>query len=273
MSPEKPMMEAGQTGRPASGEDLRAFRWPQGKCAAVSLSFDDARTSQADTGFALFRKHGVKATFFALPANLERLLAAWKQAVADGHEIGNHSITHPCTGNYPDFRNNALENYTLQMMARELDGASAQIEQLLGVRPQTFAYPCGLKFVGKGLDVRSYVPLVAERFLAGRGYLDEAANDPTICDLAQSLGTAFDDQDFNQMRKAVDDAAKVGRWVIFVGHEIGTRAHQTTDVQALEALFEYLKDPAAGIWLNTVAGIARYIKRERDDTGHPGLKR
>jgi hypothetical protein len=57
--------------------------------------------------------------------------------------------------------------------------------------------------------------------------------------------------------------------VIFVGHEIGPRAHQTTDVQALEALLEYLKDPATGIWLDTVAEIASYIKRERGDTGRP----
>ena len=248
---------------------MQSFHWPKGKRGAVSLSFDDARTSQVDTGIPLFNKYGVKATFFTTSTNIERRLAGWKQAVPDGHEIGNHSVTHPCTGNYPDFRNNALENYTLQMMAKELDGANAQIQQLLGVKPLTFAYPCGLKFVGKGLDVRSYVPLVAERFVAGRGYLDEAANDPTICDLAQSLGTAFDDQDFDQMKKVVDDAGTVGRWVIFVGHEIGPRGHQTTDVQALEALLEYVKDPTTGIWVDTVAEIASYIKRERGDTGWP----
>lgn len=186
--------------------------------------------------------------------------------MADGHEIGNHSVTHPCTGNYPDFRNNALENYTLQMMAAELDGANRQIEQLLRVKPRTFAYPCGLKFVGKGLDVRSYVPLVAERFLAGRGYMDEAANDPTICDLTQAMGTPFDDQDFAQMKKAVDKAANLGRWLIFVGHDIGSRAHQTTDVNALEALFEYLLDPATGIWVDTVAEVSSYIKQQREGT-------
>src|SRR5205823_14432449 len=115
--------------------------------------------------------------------------------------------THPCTANYSFSRLNALEDYTLEMMATQLDGANAEIQDLLGVKPRTFAYPCGQKFVGRGLDVRSYVPLVAERFLVGRGYLDESANDPHVCDLAQAMGTSFDDMEFEQMRNQVEQAA------------------------------------------------------------------
>jgi len=228
------------------------------------LTFDDARISQVDVGLPIFKKHGARATFYTLPSNIRKRLSGWQQAVADGHEIGNHSVTHPCTGNYPDFRLNALENYTLEMMAKELDEANTQIEQLLGVRPRTFAYPCGLKFVGHGLNVHSYVPLVAQRFTAGRGYLDEAANDPTICDLAQALGTPFDGQEYGPMKQAVDVATADARWVIFVGHDIGPRSHQTTDTAALEALLEYLQDPETGVWLGTVDEIATYLKQRRD---------
>lgn len=248
---------------PAKGGDVQTFHWPEGKRAAVSMSFDDARVSQVDNGVPLFKKHGVKVTFFLTSTNIQQRLAGWKQAVADGHEMGNHSISHPCTGNYAFSRHNALEEYTLEKMAQELDGANAQIEQLLGVKPRTFAYPCGLKFVGTGLDVRSYVPLVAERFVAGRGYLDEGANDPTICDLPQAMGTPFDDTDFAHMKKIVDDAAKEGRWVFFVGHDIGKKGFQVTDAGALEELCEYLKDPANGIWLGTADEIATYIKKQR----------
>ena len=150
-------------------------------------------------------------------------------------------------------------------MAEQLDGANEQIRRMLGVTPRTFAYPCGQKFVGRGLDARSYVPLVAERFLVGRGYLDESANDPAVCDLSQAMGTPFDDMDFAQMKKAVDQAAKDGRWVIFVGHEIGQRAYQITDTTALEALCDYLKDPANGVWLGTVEEIAKHIQKQRAD--------
>jgi peptidoglycan/xylan/chitin deacetylase (PgdA/CDA1 family) len=246
-----------------STNPAKRFRWPNGRHAAVSLSFDDARVSQIDTGLALLKRQLVKVTFFVQAEQVRKRLDGWKKAVADGHEIGNHSNTHPCTANYSFSRLNALEGYTLEMMAAQLDGANAEVQDLLGVKPRTFAYPCGQKFVGRGLDVRSYVPLVAERFLVGRGYLDESANDPQVCDLAQAMGTSFDDMEFEQMRNQVEQAANEGRWVIFVGHEIGKRGYQVTDTAALEALCEYLKDPAHGIWLGTVAEIAEYIRQQR----------
>src|SRR6266516_3391479 len=240
-----------------------SFRWPEGKRAAVSLSFDDARLSQVDTGLGVFRRLVVRVTFFVQSAHIQERLVGWKQAVADGHEIGNHTVTHPCTGNYAFSLKNPLEDYDLRKIAEQLDDANEQIRRMLGVIPKTFAYPCGQKFVGRGLDVRSYVPLVAERFLVGRGYLDESANDPHVCDLAQAMGTSFDDMEFEQMRNQVEQAANEGRWVMFVGHEIGKRGYQVTDTAALEALCEYLKDPAHGIWLGTVAEIAEYIRQQR----------
>lgn len=250
---------------PARSQVAKPIAWPNGKRAAVSLSFDDARLSQIDTGLVLLKKLDVKVTFFVVPSGVQKRLAGWRQAVADGHEIANHSLTHPCTVNYGLSGNDTdvLENYDLNKMAHQLDGANEQIQKLLGVKPVDFAYPCGLKFVGRGVDVRSYVPLVAERFLVGRGYLDEAANKPADFDFGQAMGTVFDDQDFSEMKKVIDEATKDGRWVIFVGHEIGERAYQTTDTKALEALCAYLKDPANGIWLGTVQEIGSYVKKQR----------
>src|SRR5438128_502424 len=80
------------------GRAMKSFHWPDGRRAAVSLTFDDARLSQVDTGLGLFRKLGVRVTFFAQSAHIQERLAGWKQAVADKHEIGNRTVTHPCTG-------------------------------------------------------------------------------------------------------------------------------------------------------------------------------
>ena len=79
------------------------------------------------------------------------------------------------------------------------------------------------------------------------------------------MGTAFDDMDFPQMQKIVDQAAKEGRWVIFVGHEIGKKGFQVTDTAAIEALAKYAKDPANGLWLDTVENIGRYVKQQRGE--------
>jgi hypothetical protein len=96
------------------------------------------------------------------------------------------------------------------MMESDLEHASVEIMRRIGARPVTFAYPCGQKFVGRGADVRSYVPLVAEKFLVGRGFRDEDANNPVACDLAQVLGMESDHLTFEQMRNLVTGAAARG---------------------------------------------------------------
>lgn len=246
----------------AVAQEKPAFRWPDGKRVALSLTFDDARLSQVDTGLPFLRKLGAKATFYLVPSRAEQRRDGWKQAVADGHEIGNHSRLHPCTANYFGKRQ-ALEDYTLDTMAAELKGASADIEKMLGVKTVSFAFPCGQKFVGRGRNARSYIPVVAEQFLTGRGYLDERANDPALCDLAQLMGMGFDDMDYDGMMKLLAAAMKEGRWLIMVGHEMGSKAFQTTDTGALERLVLFAKDPKNGVWLDTVENVAKYVVKQR----------
>jgi peptidoglycan-N-acetylglucosamine deacetylase len=248
----------------AAPQVASAYPWPQGKRCAVSLSFDDARASQIDVGLALFDKLGIQATWYVLPRAVEGKLAGWKQMVAMGQEIGNHSLTHPCTVNY-GIGSKGLERFTLAEMAANLDEAGLQIQEMLGVQARSFAYPCGQKFVGRGAGTRSYVPLIAEKFSSGRGYLDEAANKPLECDFAQLLGTAFDDMDFPAMKAHLEKARASGRWIVFCGHEIGERKYQTTDVAALRALAAYLQDPAEGYWVDTVGNVTKRLRAERGE--------
>jgi peptidoglycan/xylan/chitin deacetylase (PgdA/CDA1 family) len=247
----------------AAQEARTGFRWPEGKRVAVSFSFDDARLSQVDVGLPLFDRHGAKATFYVSPRSMAKRLEGWKKAVANGHEIGNHSNTHPCTGNFAFSARNALETYTMASLEKDLDAATAEIERQLGVKPATFAYPCGQKFVGRGTETRSYVPLVAAKFLAGRGFRDEGTNDPEVCDLAQLMGIESDGLTFEQMKSLTTQAAAQGRWLVFAGHEIGKPGSQTTLAAALEEYLPYAKDPANGVWLATVEAIAKYVRTQQ----------
>ena len=239
------------------------FAWPKGKKAAVSLTFDDARLSQIDNGMPVFRARKVRATFYVQPGDVARRLPGWKKAVKEGHEIGNHTMTHPCTGNYAFSRDNALEDMSLDDMAREIDTATREIEDKLGVRPESFAYPCGQTFVGRGRDLRSYVPLVAERFLTGRLWLGEAANDPEICDPYQLLAVESDGKTFEELKPLLESAAAEGRWLVLAGHEIGDGGFQTTLVKTVDDLCRYAADPANGLWIDTVGTIGRYVIEKR----------
>lgn len=250
-------------GAPNQPEPPLQFDWPQNREVGVSLSFDDARASQVDIGAPLLDSYGVKATFYVSLENLRQRVADWKAVAVTGHEIGNHSLRHACTGNFPFSRQKALEDCTLEQMAAELDQANAQIESLLGVRPRTFAYPCGQKFVGRGVNAGSYVPLVAARFRAGRGWRDEMANDPAFCDPAQLLGVELDGLTWEQLKVLIDEARARHAWLVLAGHDIGPGGKQTTRTDTLRAFCEYAKDPKNGVWVDTIANIAEYVMAHR----------
>ena len=106
--------------------------WPKGKKMAISLTFDDGRGSQVNGGTALLDKYGVKATLYVMPNAIEKNVALWKKAAENGHEIGNHSSLHPCSGNFAWSRNRALEEYTFEKMQKELVESNEQLHQKIG---------------------------------------------------------------------------------------------------------------------------------------------
>lgn len=240
------------------------FPWPDGKKMALSLSFDDGRASQADIGIPFLNQYGVKATFVVVPSSAEKRLEGWKMAVATGHEIGNHSLTHPCSGNFPWSQERALEDFTLEEMRKNLTEANAEIERMLGVKPTVYAYPCGATFVGRGKETKSFVPLIADMFLAGRLWLSEYTNNPNFCDFAQLMGVEMDRKDFSQILPMIQNAQKEGAWLILAGHEMGdVDRNQTTRLSMLKDLIEYAQDPKNGIWIAPMGTVAQYVKDHR----------
>ena len=97
-------------------EECEKFKWPEGKHGAISITFDDARFSQIDTGLPILDEYNAKATFYVSIGSLKKRLDDWKKAAANGHEIGNHSLTHPCSGNFSFAYEKALENCGCRLM-------------------------------------------------------------------------------------------------------------------------------------------------------------
>jgi peptidoglycan/xylan/chitin deacetylase (PgdA/CDA1 family) len=238
------------------------FPWPENKKAAISLTFDDARPSQVIAGTALLDSLGTKVTFYVLPGPVREHIEGWKKAVVSGHEIGNHSLYHPCSGNFEWSRDHALEGYSLDSLERELAAANKMISEMLGTEPTQFAYPCGQKFVGRGTGTRSYVPVIARMFVTGRGFMEETANDPLFADFAQITGIDMDGKKFEDLLPILKEAVAKGQWVVLAGHEMGESGPQTTRLNMLRQLISYCNNPRNQIWMATVGEIANYIKQQ-----------
>ena len=62
----------------------------------IALTFDDGPHPQyTEEILAILRQYGIKATFFSIGENITYYPDAFAQIVADGHEIGNHTFSHP----------------------------------------------------------------------------------------------------------------------------------------------------------------------------------
>ncbi|HCQ01133.1 MAG TPA: polysaccharide deacetylase, partial [Candidatus Latescibacteria bacterium] len=89
--------------------------WPDACEAAVSLTFDDGMPSQLDRAIPILGEHDQKGTFYINPRgdNWQENLEPWRTVAQAGHEIGNHTVNHPCSSAFKDTRDGGLEQMTL----------------------------------------------------------------------------------------------------------------------------------------------------------------
>src|SRR5688572_13336353 len=70
--------------------------WPDGRRAAIVLTYDDALVSQLDHAVPALDAAGLKGTFYLMGRSSGLIVDRWRAVAASGHELGNHSINHPC---------------------------------------------------------------------------------------------------------------------------------------------------------------------------------
>ncbi|TMP30918.1 polysaccharide deacetylase [Pseudoalteromonas rubra] len=247
-------------------QQAAVFSYPKGAKYAVSLTFDDARASQLDVGVPILDKYGVKATFYVMPDPVQARLEDWRKVVATGHELGNHTHSHLCTGNFAWLRaqDKGLEQVDLAWLEQDILKTNQFLKAKLSVEPKSFAYPCGNTFVGRGTQVKSYVPLIAKHFSSGRTWLDETANNPTYTDFAQLTGIRMDGMRFEELKTMIEALREDNKWIILAGHEVGENGLYSVDSKVLSQLIHYLQAPENDYWVDTVDKVGTYIKMHRN---------
>ena len=98
-----------------------------------SISFDAAWGNE-DTGdlIKILEKYNVKTTFFVVGAWVDKYPESVKQLSDAGHEVMNHSDTHP-----------HMTKLSKEDMLKELNNCNDKIEKITGVRPTLFRPPYG----------------------------------------------------------------------------------------------------------------------------------
>ncbi len=238
------------------------FAWPDDCRAAVSLTFDDGLASQLNTAVPILNKFGVRGSFYVNPRdNYTVQLEPWKAVAGAGHEIGNHTVSHPCSKNFEFVSasgRRGLEDMAWEEIEAEIVEAGKRIREVIPDQTATsFAYPCYQPFIGRGLNRRSYVPLVAKHCVAGRGR-GERANDPRYCDLAYLWSWPCERMTGAELVGLVEQAAAHGQWAIMTFHGIHEGHLAVSDGDFAE-LCEYLDANRNRVWTAPVAKVASYV--------------
>ncbi|MDR0232792.1 MAG: polysaccharide deacetylase family protein [Dysgonamonadaceae bacterium] len=222
--------------------------WYGFKQAAISYTFDDQTPKQFTVAIPMLDEFGFKATLYPV-VNWGR----WdeiKQAAANGHEIGSHTVSHP-----------RLSTLSIADQEMELRDSKAFInEQLSSLRIDcnTIAYPyCDA----------SDLAITAKYYIAARNCATQIApstpedyyNIPAIL-----CGDQGNTQSLEDFRQWFNSAADTNGWCILLFHGIdddGGYSPVTSEV--FRQSLEYLDNKRETYWVTTFRNAVLYAK-ERD---------
>lgn len=224
----------------------RIARFQGDRVAAVSLTFDDGLRNQYELAVPLLAKYGFHATFGIIAGtvtdtDVEALRKgesdfggiSWAQVKAlaqQGHEIANHSFTHPDLTLLNDA---ALE--------KEITSSYQRITEKIGTPPLTFFYP------GNAVDARVRQAMLRQHLFA------------------RETEYSYGGDGFAAQSKVwVDDAIAHGAWIVAMIHGITEGYSHFTSVADFENHLAYLRLHEAQVWVDTFANVGRYT-RERDN--------
>jgi len=235
--------------------------WNHKQCAVV-LTYDDAINQDLDNAIPALDSVGLKATFYLIGISpvVEKRLDEWRTAAAHGHELGNHSLTHPCDGTVPGRSSwvspdRDLHTYTIGRMDDEIRVVNVMLHAIDGKTVRTYAFPCG-EFT---IHDSSYYLGLRKEFAGARGVVPKM----------QSLGTINPDninavsvekQTGAEMIGMVREAIRTHSLLVFCFHGVGGGHGTNVELGDHSQLLHFLKDHQQEIWVAPMVEVATYIR-------------
>lgn len=238
--------------------------WNGKKCAVV-LTYDDALDEHLDKVVPALDSLSLKGTFYLIataPAVKNRE-NEWQIISKNGHELGNHTFTHPCDGSLPD-RNwvnpeKDLSKYTVERAVEEIRQTNKLLKNIDQRADRTFAYPCGDLYIGDTL----FYDYIKNDFIAARG-VKNAYSRITDIDLSNIYAFSQVESSAEQMIELVKEAEKKESLIVFIFHGVGGGHSLNVDLEEHRKLLSYLSKNQKDIWVAPMIEVAKYIKKKQN---------
>lgn len=255
-------------GQPVQAAEPAGLHWPAGQQGAVTLSYDDAIVAHFESVAPQLEKAGLRGTFYiqADSPGFRRHTDRWRQVAQAGHELGNHSLHHPCRKDRPDQHtwladDYNLSNYTPDRWLAEMRMANLILYLVDGRTERTFGNTCCDNYVGP-LDSRTCLEeLIPQLFVGGRGEYVSKPTDPANVNFANFGHYSGDSKSFEQLRDEIESAVRDGKWIFYMFHGVGKGTHSLyIEAEEHEKLVAYLAANKDRIWTAPAVDVARHLR-------------
>ena len=255
----------------AEGQKKTLLRWPGGAGCAVVLTYDDALDQHLDNAAPDLETFGFRGTFFA-PGKSESLFNRtdeWRALAARDHELGNHSIFHPCIYDrgikksewLPPYAH--LEDYSVDRLIAELEAANTLLKAIDGKIERTYGYTCSDTLAANLSIVEDIEPM----FIAARTGDNTVVPEMSTLDayLVPSWGVV--EPEWEELKAFVDKAAELGTMAVFMFHGVGGGHSMNISRENHQRLLAYLAANPDKFYVDTFINTMKLVKAEKARLG------
>jgi peptidoglycan/xylan/chitin deacetylase (PgdA/CDA1 family) len=235
--------------------------WNNKQCAVV-LTYDDAIDVDLDNAIPALDSMQLKATFYLIGSSpvITKRLNEWRLAAKHGHELGNHSLFHPCDGTLPGrgfvTPDNDLSKYTVGRAVNEIRVNNTLLKAIDGKEERTFAYPCGDLKVGGTF----FYNQLRKDFIGARGVTPGMQTIDKV-DLANIDCYGINGQNADYMINLVKEAIRTHTLLVFLFHGVGGGHSLNVDLKEHSKLLHFLAQNKKDIWIAPMVTVAEHIKQ------------
>jgi peptidoglycan-N-acetylglucosamine deacetylase len=234
--------------------------WKGKKCAVV-LTYDDGLDVDITNALPALDSLGLKATFYIAnyQGRLQSQIPAWRAAAAKGHELGNHTLFHPCEGGRPGREfvsaDYDMNNYSMRRITNEILAMNAVLTAIDGKTNRTFAFPCG----DNKVHDTAYIDSLRKDLTGARGVVGTI---PTIenIDLYNLPGYGVMNNSGESMIQWVKEAEAKQGLLVIIFHGVGGGHDLNVSLSAHSQLLHYLKQHEKNIWITPMVEVAAFIR-------------
>ena len=236
---------------------------PEGRRAAVSLTYDDALPVHRELVAPLLSERGLRGTFYtpAAAPDLHRKVEAWRGVAGLGHELGNHTCWHPCRNDHgkASWVRYDLRDYSQRRIEDEVRLANAILRLIDGETERTYAATCGHITIGPTEAPVDFTHGLTKDVACIRAGGTKA---PVPFDQVDFVvpHVAADHKAAADLIAIVDQAREQGGWVVFMIHGVGEGTYNLhMDPAEHRKLLDHIAAHSDEIWAAPTIAVAKHL--------------